>query len=137
MLIKWNKSNIHAFGSYDGKQINFLRPGWNEFPSAIFELYKNDTEVLRFIKNKTLELMAEKVTLKTSSGKKVTKVIGQGDDELSLKDLSEEKAIEIVKGTFNRELLQRWTDEENRHKVKRELDKQTKPLLPENKTATA
>ena len=50
-----------------------------------------------------------------------------------VQDFSAERAAEIVKQTWNRDMLQRWLDEETRHKVKRTLTKQIKPLLNESK----
>lgn len=131
MFIQYNKNNIHALGTPDGKEIKFLRPGWNEFPSNIFKLYEKDPEILRMIADKIIVLMNEKVTVNQGK-KKVTKVIGQDDEEIVLKDFSDSKAVEVVGGTLNKDLLQRWDDEENRHKVKRALAAQLKKLSPES-----
>lgn len=129
MLIKYNKTNVHALGSKDGKVIYSIRPGWNEFPSNVWKQYTKDSEILRMIKNKEIELM-------TFKNQKTKKVLGQTDAEIHVTDMSEDDAIECVKGTFSRPMLQRWLDEETRHKVKRTIDKQLKPLLPESQTST-
>lgn len=134
MFIKYNKNNLHALGTYDGKDIKFLRPGWNEFPSDIFKLYENDAEIKRMIEDKTIEVMAEKVVIQDGK-RKITKIIGKDDEEVHVKELPEAKAIEVVKGTLNRDILQRWMDEETRHKVKRAIDAQLKPLLPDAKAS--
>lgn len=128
MFINWKNNNVHAFGSVDGKTIKWLRPGWNEFPSELFKQYENDAEVKRFISEGKLEILAEKV----GTGK-TKKTIGLDDKPIDLKELTEAKSIEIIKNTFNRELLQRWIDEENRSKVKRALEEQIKPLMPDKK----
>lgn len=139
MMIKYSGTNIHALGhieqdktkpSYGPQDIHWLRPGWNEFPSHVWRMYEDHPEILKKLKDGTIELMDEKV-LAGKNGKK--KSIGTSDEPIDLKDLPESKAIEIVKGTYNREMLQRWLDEENRSKVKRSLEEQIKPLLPESK----
>jgi hypothetical protein len=135
MLIKYNGTNVHAFGSPDGKQISWLRPGWNEFPKQIWDMYANHPDVITMLSDKKLELLNEKVEVPSKGKKKEYREIGMTDEPLSLKDLSESKAIEVVKGTYNRDMLQRWLDEENRHKVKRALDAQIKPLLPETQAS--
>jgi hypothetical protein len=136
MLIRYTKNNIHALGSHDGKEIKWLTPGWNEFPSHIWKQYENDAEIKKMIADGAIELLADKVTVKEGR-KTVTKVLGAGDEELRIKDLPEPRAIELVKQTLNRGMLQRWDDEETRHKVKRALAAQIKPLLPESQTSTA
>ena len=137
MLIRYNGTNIHALGHLGSPgaaatqapmSIHPLRPGWNEFPKEVWDQYQNDPEIQKWIKEGKLELMAEKVVVKDGR-KKSTKIIGTTDDELNIMDLPEAKAIEVVKATYNREMLQRWIDEENRHKVKRVLTKQIEPLL--------
>jgi hypothetical protein len=143
LFIKYNGTNVHAFGHIDqdktkptigGPQnIVWLRPGWNEFPSHIWEMYTKPTvhpEVQKMLDDKKIELMDEKV----GTGKK-KKTLGQDDEPFNLKDLTDSKAIEVVKSTFNREILQRWSDEENRSKVKRALEEQIKPLLPDKKAS--
>lgn len=134
MFIKYNNTNLHALGSFDGKQISWLRPGWNEFPSALFKLYEKDPEILKMIEDKKIELLNEKVS-QVKGKKKVTLHIGMSDEPIHTTDLPERKAIEIIKGTYNRDILQRWEDEETRHKVKRAIAEQVKPLLPESQAS--
>jgi hypothetical protein len=145
MLIKYNGVNIHALGRVETdtkklkknpmtgspSDIAWLRPGWNEFPSAIWKMYEAHPDIVRMIDDKKIELMD--VTVVT--GKKKIKV-GADDSELHLGMLEEKFAIKVVKETFNRAMLHRWMDEETRHKVKRELEKQIKPLMNEKKSAT-
>jgi hypothetical protein len=153
MMIKWNESRLHAIpyvsmkavtlknkktgkkrtemrvdGSQSPQDIKWLRPGWNEFPRHIWEQNKNHPQLMKFMKEKTIELMDDVVTIKEGK-KKIVKHVGQDDEEVSLKWFTDSRAIEIVKGTLNREILQRWMDEETRHKVKRALTKQIEPLL--------
>lgn len=46
-------------------------------------------------------------------------ILGQDDRPLKLKWLDEKTAIVMAQGMFNRDTLQRWLDEEVRHKVKK------------------
>lgn len=143
MFIKYNGKNIHALGHIDedpkkvvsGPQaIHWFRPGWNEFPSNIWKMYEKHPEIVKMLEDKKIELLNEKTTVQKGK-KKVTVHLGMNDEPIELKDFSEQVAIKIVKETYNRDMLQRWEDEENRHKVKRALVEQIKPLLPENQTA--
>lgn len=136
MLIKYNNTNLHALSTYDGKDIKWLKPGWNEFDSTVWVQHEKDPSIQKMIADGVIELMAEKVKVK-EGGKTVTKVLGKSDEELNIKHLDEKKAIEVVEATWDRDMLQRWADEETRHKVKRAVDKQLKPLLPESQTSTA
>lgn len=157
MFIKYNDTNVHALPYVTYRQvrlknkktgkarlvkrvdttqspqdIQWLRPGWNEFPSHIWEQNKDHPGIKRMIDEGKIEIMSEKIQVK--EGKKlVTKIIGQTDEEVSLKHFTETRAIAIVKGTLNRDILERWLDEETRHKVKRALKKQVEPLI--NKTS--
>lgn len=153
MMIKYNNNNVHAMpfvqqrpvtlrNRKTGKkrtvmQANFnqspqdvqwLRPGWNEFPRHVWEQNMNHPGIQKMLKDKKIELMTDVVEIK--KGKKTTTMpIGQDDEPVALKYFAENRAIEIVKGTLNRDILQRWLDEETRHKVKRALTKQIEPLL--------
>lgn len=157
MMIKYNNTNVHALpyvtmkpvtlkSKRTGKKrtimrvdenqspsdIHWLRPGWNEFPKHIWEQNKAHPGIQKMIKTKMIEVMNEKVEVKKGK-KKVLVTVGQDDEPIELKNFSVERAIEIVAGTLNRDILQRWIDEELRHKVKKALRKQIKPLLPEKK----
>lgn len=85
------------------------------------------------LKKGKIELLSytAKVRVRTAAGKVkvVTRVIGQDDKPVKLKYFDEVTAMKIVKGTLNRDILQRWLDEERRHKVKKALRKQIKPLI--------
>lgn len=127
MFIKYNRPNAHMIPGMNGTKIYRLMPGWNEFPSKVFKAYEKHPEIARFIEEGVIEVMDEKKVEK--KGKRtVTKRIGQDDKPLNLKDLTEAKAIAVVKETHNRDLLERWLDAETRTKVKRALEKQIKPL---------
>jgi hypothetical protein len=157
IFIKYNDSNIHALPfvttkpvtlrnkktgkkrtvmrvdtSQSPQDIQWLRPGWNEFPSHVWEQNKDHPGIKAMLKNKKIELMSEKVQIKEGK-KKITKIVGPSDEEVDLKLFAESRAIEIVKETLNRDILQRWLDEETRHKVKRALTKQIEPLLNNTK----
>lgn len=157
MLIRYDGTNVHAMPfvaqkavtlrnkktgkkrtvmkldlSQSPQDIPFLRPGWNEFPKHVWEQNRDHPGIKKMIKDKMIQVMSDVVSVKV--GKKTIKLaIGQDDKELSLQDFSAERAAEIVKQTWNRDMLQRWLDEETRHKVKRTLTKQIKPLLNESK----
>lgn len=158
MFIKYNDTNVHAIpniktksvrmknkktgkirvveklvGNQSPQDIKWLRPGWNEFPSDLWNKTKDHPGIKKMLAEKKIELLNETVVV-TEGKKKVKKVIGQDDEEVSLRFLSELKSIEIVKGTLNRDILQRWLDEETRHKVKRALSKQIEPLLNNTKS---
>jgi hypothetical protein len=121
MMIKYNGVNIHAMADFKGAMsIHGLRPGWNEFPQHVWEQNKDNDTIKKFLEDGTIELMAEKVVVQEGK-KKTTKILGIDDNELRLTELPEHKAIKVAKDTFNREILQRWIDEETRHKVKRAL----------------
>lgn len=115
------------------KEIKWLRPGWNEFPSNIWKMHENDPEIVGMVESKKIELM--NIVVVEGKGKK--RVFGQGDDELHIVKIPDATAISIVKDTLNREMLQRWLDEETRSKVKRALEAQIKPLLPDSQSASA
>lgn len=157
MFIKYNETNVHAMphvkmktvrlknkktgkvrteqridASLAPQDIKWLRPGWNEFPREVWEQNKSNPGIKKMIADGKIELLAEKVVT-TVGKKKVTKIIGQDDEEVSLRDFSEVRALQIVKDTLDRDILQRWLDEETRHKVKRALSKQIKPLLNSEK----
>lgn len=158
MMIKYNDNNVHALPnvkmkvvtmrnkktgktrkvnkldtSQSPEDIKWLRPGWNEFPKAVWDQNKDHPGIKHMLETGKIEIMNEKIEVK--SGKKtITKIVGQTDEEISLKLFSEVKAIQIAKGTLNRDILERWLDEETRHKVKKALKKQIEPLLNEEKS---
>lgn len=127
MYLKYNRPNVHIIPGPDGKTTHRLMPGWNEFPSKVWEHYQGHPEIQRFIDEGVIEVMDEKKVEK--KGKKVVqKKLGLDDSPLNLKDLAEDRAIKVAKETNNRDLLERWHDAETRTKVKRALEKQLKPL---------
>lgn len=153
MFIQYNGNNVHAlpYLTYRQKQvrskqtgklktiskldtnqspsdIKWLRPGWNEFPKEIWEQNKTHPQILSMLKKGTIVLMNEKVTI-LKGGKKLTKLVGPEDEQVRLRWFDTSRACQIVKGTFDRDLLQRWEDEETRHKVKKSIKKQLEPLL--------
>lgn len=119
--------------SQSPNDIQWLRPGWNEFPSHVWNQNKEHPGIKKMLKDKMIELLSEEVSVlvrdKNGRKKRVKQIIGLGDEEVRLKHFTEIRAIEIVKETLNRDILQRWMDEETRHKVKRTLVKQIEPLL--------
>lgn len=127
MFIKYTKANLHTLATHDGKELAHLRPGWNEFPSRVWDENKNDAEIKRMIEDGDIVLMEDRVEQKVGK-KKIVKIIGKTDEPVALKDLDEKRAIEVAGETFNLDMLQRWMDEETRHKVKRAIDKQVKAI---------
>lgn len=155
MFIKYNETNCHALPHVTQRpvtlvnkktgakrrvmridttqsptDIKWLRPGWNEFPKAVWDQNKDHPQIQKMLRKKKIELMSEKVTI-TKGGKKVTRVVGLEDEQIRLRWFDEKRALGIVKDTYDRELLQRWLDEESRSRVKRKLEKQITPLLAE------
>lgn len=129
MWIKWDNTNCHAMGSIDGKEIFSLSPGWNDFPKRIWDENKDHPEILGFLEDKTIELLDEKKIV--LNGKKKTVVsIGMDDEPLNLKDLSDGKALTIIKDTYKQDILNRWFDEDNRHKIKKAITARLKDLMP-------
>lgn len=110
------------------QDIKWLRPGWNEFPSNIWEQNKENPGIKAMIAKGMIEIFDPK-----KAGMKKGKTLGP-DAEIHLTDLAEPAALKIAKQTWDRDLLQRWVDEETRHKVKRALLKQIEPLLPSEKS---
>ena len=141
MFIQYNRPNNHVLTSYTPglapggvmamPEQHVLRPGWQEFPKRMYDLYKDDPEMKAMVKSGAVVISD---VIIAGEGKKAPKVaLGQADVEVQLTKIEEKKAQEIVAGTFNRELLQRWLDEENRSKVKRALEKRMKDLFGERK----
>lgn len=158
MLIKYNNNNVHALPSVKKKMvtlvnkktgkkrtvvkldlsqspqdIKFLRPGWNEFPREVWEQNKEHPQILKMLAEGKIELMSEVVVVKSGS-KKTSLMIGESEDPLVLKQLEVPKAVKIIKGTFNREMLQRWQDDEIRSTVKKAITEQLDPLLNPKKS---
>jgi len=153
MFIKYNGSNVHALPYINTlalkemrnpsrknktmiqspQDVKWLRPGWNEFPRDAWEQNKENPAIQKMLKKGTIELLAHKAKIKvrTKDGKLkiVERMVGADDAPVRLRYFDEAMAINIAKGTFDRELLQRWMDEETRHKVKKVLGKQIEPLL--------
>lgn len=156
MFIKWTETNVLAFPNINKTaidqmkkshrmkgskpvvqtpaEVKWLRPGWNEFPTDVWEQNKDNPAIQKLIKAKKIELMSHKATItvrdkRTGKLKKVERMIGADDSPIRLKYFDEKTAIEVVKSAFDRDMLQRWEDEETRHKVKKALRKQIEPLL--------
>ena len=133
MFVQYNRPNNHVLSTHGVMAANgvmtqpdiaVLRPGWQEFPKHIFDMHKDEPSFKK--------LMAEGVIVVSDAamgtGKKAVKV-GQADVEVHLSEIKDEKkCIEIVNGTFDRELFQRWLDEETRSKVKRAISARIKEL---------
>lgn len=155
MLIKYNESNVHAFPYVNAEALKrlkgpskrgdkpiiqspqdvvSLKPGWNEFPKAVWDQNKDHPAIKKMLKRGKIELMSHKakVRVRGTNGKVklVERVIGADDKPIRLKHFDIKMAVKLVKGTLNRDMLQRWLDEERRHLVKKALRKQIKPLLP-------
>lgn len=113
------------------QDVFWLRPGWNEFPKKIWDQNSTHPQIVRMMKRKKIVLLTDTVEVK-KGGKKVKLQVGLTDVPIRLRWFDAKRAIEILKNTLNRDLLQRWLDEETRSPVKRALEAQIKPLLPEN-----
>jgi hypothetical protein len=153
MFIKYSGTNCHAMGNINkaslaamktpGREakaliqspqdVKWLRPGWNEFSTECWDQNKNHPQIVKMIKKNIIEIMnhTAKVKVRDKKGKVklVQRLIGQDDRPVRLTYFDEKSAVKIAKETWNRELLQRWLDEERRHKVAKVLRKQIEPLL--------
>lgn len=152
MFIQYNDTNVHALPTMRYREVRlrnkktgkirtvkkldvaqspndvkWLRPGWNEFPKDVWEQNKDHPSIQSMLKSGKIVVMADKVVVQQGK-KKIAKVVGQDDSEITLEVFPERRAIDIVKNTYDRDLIQRWLDEETRHKVKRALVKQIEPL---------
>jgi hypothetical protein len=145
MMIKYNGTNVFSMARIsDAKKkgvvaqspedVHWLRPGWNEFPKEVWEQNKSNPAIKKMLARKVIELFAVKAKIRVrsaSTGKVrlVERELGTDDMPIKLKYLDEKLAIKIVLGTLNRDMLNRWLDEERRHRVKKAIRKQVKPLL--------
>lgn len=155
MFIRYNETNCHAFGHINAEALKslktpskrgakpiiqspqdvvWLRPGWNEFPKEVWDQNKDHPVVKKMLKRGKIELMSYKTKVKVRGAngklKLVERLVGADDKPVRLKYFDDKLSIKIVKQTLNRDMLQRWLDEERRHIVKKALRKQLKPLLP-------
>lgn len=146
MFIKYTGTNVLALphvtkiATGDKKlmqspsDVKWFRPGWNNFPKAVWDQNADHPQIRKLIKKGVLVLFCEKAKVKvlnkkTGRTKFVTKEVGMDDKPIKLRYFDEKLALKIVKETWDRDLLQMWDDDERRHKVKRALRKQIEPLL--------
>lgn len=141
MFINYTGTNVHALPQVNvanpmlqsPQDVKWLRPGWNEFPKAVWDQNKSNPNVQKMLKKGIIKLLeytaTVKVKTKTGKIKLVKKAIGLDDSPVKLKYFDEKTAVTIAKNTYDRDLLQRWDDEETRHKVKKVLRKQIEPLM--------
>lgn len=138
MFVHYSGTNVHALGFFNKANLKMnqspqyvkgLQPGWNEIPNELWEQNKGNPIIKHMLAKKTITIMPDVVTV-TSGGKKKKVAVGQSDVKIRLRWFEEKRAVEIVKQTFNRDVLQRWEEEEQRPKVVKALKKQIEPLLP-------
>lgn len=112
MLVKYNEANIRdAYGMK-------LKPGINDVSPTHWELATKthkDKEILALLESGALELLEKDEAPKSEEPVAKTE---------SLKGFSEKKALELVKSTFDAEMLQLWKAGEDRQKVIVALEKQ-------------
>jgi hypothetical protein len=152
MFIKYSGTNVHAMAQINEtalkamkkgaktaviqtpQDVKWLRPGWNEFPKAVWEQNKNHPEILKMLKKGKIELFSAKAKVKVKDArgkiKIVERMVGMDDRPIRLRWFDEKLAMKLARETLNRDILQRWIDEETRHRVKKVLRKQIEPLLP-------
>lgn len=84
-----------------------LLPGLNEVPGKAFEAVKACPLLVHFL------------------GEGLIKVLDQqGGKQVQLKDLGEQEAIKMASISADVELLEKWSEQETRRKVKAAIDKQ-------------
>lgn len=119
MLVKYTKANIHdAYGMK-------LKPGINDVDPKHWAEAKKDPEIQTMMDDGAIVLMEADQATKTD-GSPAPKV-------LNLKDFSEKKALNVIKDTFDYELLQMWDAGEDRQKVKMAIAKQLADLTSHKK----
>jgi len=98
-------------------QTILLIPGNNEVDPAVWDA---------LVKNECVRRLLEEET-------EFNRPILEPDKDVSLKDISKipsKKAVQIVKGTFDRGLLRAWQRPETRRDVGDAIDKQLKAIDP-------
>lgn len=148
MFIHYKGTNVHAMGMINGTEmkmnqspqdVRWLQPGWNEIPKQVWEQNKTSPSIKNMVNRGIISVLPDKVQVKvkTKSGNlaKKTMSVGEHDKAIVLSLFDEARAIELVKDTFNRDILQRWDDQETRIKVRKALTKQLAPLLPTEQEA--
>lgn len=142
MFIHYSGTNVHSMGLVNSTQmkmnqspqeVRWLQPGWNEIPTKIWDQNKTNPTIKNMLTRGVIKILPDQVQVKFKKAGKITKkklAIGEHDKPIALSLFEEKRAIEIVKDTYNRDILQRWEDEETRIKVRKALNKQLAPLLP-------
>jgi len=95
------RTEMRVDSRHSPQEVHWLRPGWNEFPSHIWEQNKAAPSIQAMLKDGTIELMKERTKVKDpKTGKLVEKIIGADDREISLSFFDDKKAIDIVKSHY-------------------------------------
>lgn len=117
IIVKYNKPKIYRVTLDDGPNITqnwlTLKPGANEVDESRWAKAEIHPHVIQKIEDGEIEIIKANVD--------------------SIKDLSPQKAIDVVKNTFDYKLLKKWSLEETRTKVKSEIDIQTRKLVSSDK----
>lgn len=112
MLVKYTKANIHdAYGMK-------LKPGVNDVDPKLWADAAKDSEIQAMLDDGAIVLLEQDNGDSTKAPAKVT----------SLKGFGEKKALNIIKDTFDYEMLQLWSADEQRQNVKVALAKQLADL---------
>lgn len=117
VIVKYNKPKIYRVTINDGPKVKqnwlTLKPGNNEVEESRWEKAEQHPHVISKIEDGEIEIVKTNID--------------------SIKDLAPQKAIDVVKNTFDYKLLKKWSMEETRNKVKVEIDNQTRKLVSSDK----
>lgn len=137
MLIKYNRPNIH-----DAYQLKFY-PGINNVDSAQWDICKKDSEIQRMLTDGIFEeirpeVRSEAPALHTDGNNTeagtvtTTQVPTTFDNDLpDLGSFNDKKAIDLIKSTYNYDILTTWKTTEKRTKVLKAIETQVNELAAE------
>lgn len=125
MLIKYNKKNILNLPvSSSAKNIKRLKPGLNEFPGAV---WKDFAESHPVVKAMVAAGEIEEVTVqakKKEGSKAKPKTLGKDDKPISIIEVGDADAKNLVKDMMDLAILERWEAEETRVEIKKSIKAQ-------------
>jgi len=123
MIVNWKKPGA---GLLVIPVVNLL-PGHNDVPDDIWALGRKHCDnhlsagnLVEIGEDKPVKVMEEQVNPETGKKEKVSveKIV---TSPLTLKKMSPQKAIEVVKDTYSLDTLNKWRKEETRDEIRAEL----------------
>ncbi|MGD8707087.1 MAG: hypothetical protein PVI88_00200 [Nitrosopumilaceae archaeon] len=128
MIVNWNKKGaglliISRLKSGKIVKTKQLLPGFNEIPDDDWESIK--PQLQSKIDNGTIEIINEEVKQEIEVNGKVRT---RRNSVTEFKDLPAEKALEIVKDTWDRKTLMKWKVKENRDEIRAAIAEQLEQI---------